>query len=65
MRPPDDTPGGGTLPAERAFVLHLRGDLDPTHDRLAGRIEHIVSGRTFHFESLQQLVEFLRQMTTK
>ena len=60
-RSPGDA-GRGALPAERAFVLHLRGDAGGAEEPLAGRVEHITSGRTRHFDSLEELVAFLREV---
>jgi hypothetical protein len=59
----DDARDRPTLPAERAFVVMLRGDCRPTADDLRGRIEHVRSGRTTHFASLAELVAFLAAMT--
>jgi hypothetical protein len=54
--------GGSARPAERAFVLHLRADADLDGDRLAARVEHVVSGRTVHVDSLADLLGFLREV---
>jgi len=60
--PPGRTTAEGrqlpTLPAARSFVLRLRADADVGH-RLAGRIEHVVTGRGAHFGSLAELLAFL------
>jgi hypothetical protein len=56
---------GGALPAERAFVLHLRDDTGGAAERLAGRVEHITSGQTRHFDSLEELVAFLREVVAQ
>ena len=44
----------------RAFVVHFR-PLDKQAQSLAGRVEHLRSGRMVHFESVGELVEFFVQ----
>ena len=34
-----------------AFVVHFRTDTDITQERIAGRVEHVVSGQSTHFDS--------------
>ena len=48
-----------TLPAEWAFVVHLRPGARPEERRMAGRVEHVASGRSVHFGSLPELLTFL------
>jgi len=48
-----------SLPTNRAFVLQFRADADVEQGRFDGRIEHVVSGQTALFHSLEELVEFL------
>ena len=55
--PADET--RSTLLAEWAFVMHLRPGALFAEGRVAGRVEHIASGRSGHFESLPELVAFL------
>jgi hypothetical protein len=47
------------LPMEWAFVVHLRPGALPGKGRMAGRVEHVVSGRTEQFGSLPELLAFL------
>jgi hypothetical protein len=47
------------LPVERAFVVHLRPEALPEEGLLVGRVEHVVSGRSDHFDSLPELLAFL------
>ena len=47
------------LPAGWAFVVHLRPGALPEAGRLAGRVEHVASGRSERFESLPDLLAFL------
>jgi hypothetical protein len=51
-----------SLPPERAFVVQLEADTDLSAGDVAGRIEHIVSGRAARFQSLSQLLAFLRRV---
>jgi hypothetical protein len=48
-----------TLPAEWAFVVHLRPGALPEEGRMAGRVEHVPSGRSVPFGSLPELVAFV------
>jgi hypothetical protein len=50
------------LPPDRAFVLQLDSRARPR--RLAGRAEHIASGRVEYFGSLAELVAFLTNVLT-
>ena len=49
------------LPAERAFVVQLRADADLTTGAVSGRIEHVRSGAAALFESVDQLIAWMRQ----
>ena len=51
----------GLQPAS-AFLIQFRTDADPLKGRLAGRIEHVASGKTANFDSVLDLPELLRQM---
>jgi hypothetical protein len=42
-----------------AFVVHLRPGALPEEGLVAGRVEHIVSGRSEQFGSLAELLAFL------
>lgn len=44
-------------PSERAYVLKLRSDANP--NALAGRLEHLVSGRQCEFASGRELLDWL------
>ena len=55
--PADET--RSTLRAEWAFVLHLRPGALPEEGQMAGRVEHVASGRSVHFGSLPELLTFL------
>lgn len=48
------------FPMHRAFVVHLGEGAEPAMDALAGRVEHLVSGRTARFDDVASLVKFFR-----
>lgn len=45
-----------------AFVVHFRTDTDIRHGQIAGRVEHVVSGQSVHFDSLGELLGFMAQV---
>lgn len=45
-----------------AFVIQFRSAAETGANRLAGRIEHVASGRTATFESLEELLQALLRM---
>lgn len=45
-----------------AFVGHFRVNSDVTQGRLAGRVEHVVSGQSAHFASLEELLAFIARV---
>jgi len=49
------------FPRERAFVVQLHRDADLKNGRLEGRIEHVSSGHSAHFQHLHELEAFFRQ----
>ena len=49
---------GSTLSAHRAFVVHLGKGGRPGGRRFRGRVEHLSSGRSAQFSSLEGLVAF-------
>ena len=51
----------GLRPAS-AFLIQFRTDGDPLKGKLAGRIEHVASGKTANFDSIHDLPDLLRQM---
>jgi hypothetical protein len=60
--PPFEVPT--RLLPERAFVVHLR-DREPSGGAragIAGRVEHVVSGRSVEFGSLAELSRFMKRM---
>jgi hypothetical protein len=53
-----ESQGGPAYPTTRAFVVQL-ADPTPLGTDLAGRVEHVSSGRAGHFASLAELARFL------
>ena len=45
-----------------AFVVHLRTNSEVLHGPIAGRVEHVVSGQSTHFESLEELLAFMERV---
>jgi len=45
--------------------VHFRVNSDVAQGRIAGRVEHVVSGQTTHFASLEELLAFIAQVLTQ
>ena len=60
-----EAPTRAALPAARAFVVQLRADADPARGVVSGRIEHIVSGAAALFESVEELVDWMRDAVAR
>ena len=52
------------LPAQRAFLVQVHAKAEVAQGRLAGRVEHVVSGQATHFASPEELLAFLAQVLT-
>ena len=50
------------LSVRRAFVVHFGPDMQAQTGRVTGRIEHVVSGRMVHFQSIDALLQFVAQV---
>ena len=48
----------------RDFVIQLRPDTDVRAGQFEGRIEHIDSGRSAHFRTIEELLAFVAQSVT-
>lgn len=46
----------------RVFVINLSADADPGQGRLAGRLEHVDSGRSTQFASGDEMLEFFARI---
>jgi hypothetical protein len=51
-----------SLPVSRSFVVQLSGDTVPGAKRFRGRAEHIDSGRSGRFESIDDLIAFFSEV---
>jgi len=50
------------LSVHRAFVVHFGTGGGPRRHRFHGRVEHLSSGRTVKFSSLEQLLGFVTEI---
>ena len=50
------------LPTRRAFLLRLSSSAEPAAGIHQGRIEHIRSGRTTQFSSLENIQDFIEEV---
>ena len=46
----------------QAFVVQFGRETDLESGRLAGRVEHVVSGKVTRFQSLDELVAFMTEV---
>jgi hypothetical protein len=46
---------------EQAFVVQFGRETDVANRHLAGRVEHVVSGKVARFQSLDELVAFMTE----
>jgi hypothetical protein len=54
--------GEGSLPMSRSFVVQFTADTVAASRRFRGRVEHIESGRSQRFASLDTLVAFIAEL---
>ncbi len=59
---PQDVEGPAPLSVHHAFVVHFRVNSDVAQGRMAGRVEHVVSGQAAHFASLEELLAFIARV---
>lgn len=45
-----------------SFVIKFGPDTNAAADKFYGRVEHVSSGQTIRFDSLEQLMEFMRRV---
>jgi hypothetical protein len=50
------------LSVHRAFVVHFWESNDVAHRQMSGRVEHVVSGQSAHFVSLEDLLDFIARV---
>ena len=53
------------FPANRAFVVQFQGAPEETTLLEHGRVEHLVSGQSTRFASLDELLSFFRRILTE
>ena len=53
------------LSVHRAFVVHFRTSSNVTRGPIEGRVEHVVSGQSTHFDSLEELLAFMAQVLSQ
>jgi hypothetical protein len=46
----------------RAFVVQFQDETQIEAGHMAGRVEHVISGETMHFQSLESLLGFLARV---
>jgi hypothetical protein len=61
-QPGEVAASSASLPVSRSFVVQLSGDTAPGERRFRGRVEHIDSGRSQRFESIDDLITFLSEV---
>lgn len=59
---PHTAEGDAPLSVHWAFVVHFRTNTNLPQRRLGGRVEHVVSGQSTHFGSLEELLAFMGQV---
>lgn len=50
------------FPHTSAFVVQFRGNAKAREGQLEGRVEHVASGRTANFQSIEELPQLLLDM---
>jgi hypothetical protein len=60
MASPADSPG--PLSVTRAFVVQFHADTAVEQGRLAGQVEHVISGQAIAFQSLEMLLAFIAKI---
>ena len=51
-----------SLPTNRAFVVQFRSQAEMAPPRYEGRVEHLVSGQATHFQSWEELQQFMERV---
>jgi hypothetical protein len=57
-----DVEGPARLSVHYAFVVHFRVSSDGAQGRMAGRVEHVISGQATHFASPEELPAFIARV---
>ncbi len=53
------------LSVHRAFVVHFRTSSNVARGPIAERVEHVVSGQSTHFDSLEELLAFMARVLSQ
>ena len=59
---PHPTNDPSSISVHTAFVVHFRRNTDIAHGCIAGRVEHVVTGKRRQFASLEELLRFIAQI---
>ena len=59
---PQQQEGKAPLSVHWAFVVHFRLSTNIPQRRIEGRVEHVVSGQSTHFDSLEELLAFMARV---
>jgi hypothetical protein len=59
---PQQPTGKAPLSVHRAFVVHFRTSSNIACGPIEGRVEHVVSGQSTHFDSLEELLTFMARV---
>ena len=62
---PQPQTGKAPLSVRWAFVVHFRLSTNIAQGRIEGRVEHVVSGQSTHFDSLEELLAFVARVLTQ
>jgi hypothetical protein len=61
---PQDAEGQAPLSVHYASVVHFRVNSEVRQGRVAGRVEHVVSGQATHCDSMEELLAFIARILT-
>ena len=62
---PQHPTGKAPLSVHWAFVVHFQVSSDVARGQIAGRVEHVVSGQSTHFDSMEELLAFIAHVLTQ
>ena len=62
---PQPQPEKAPLSVHWAFVVHFRTSSTAARGQVEGRVEHVVSGQSSHFDSLEELLAFVAHVLTQ
>ncbi len=59
---PQPQTGKAPLSVHWAFVVHFRLSTNIAQGQIEGRVEHVVSGQSTHFDSQEELLAFVARV---